>query len=627
MPYDSHLSGGARSLRMSVDKIGFLLDRLGQDCSPLQFLRELTQNGIEAINRTNAHGKVVWDVDWFAYDNQILEGRRPPMKLCVIDTGDGMNGEEMLKFINQLSSSGSQQSMDANYGVGAKIAAATKNPAGVIYQSWKDGIGYMVYLEKNENGDYGLRQWEAADGSFEYYVLLDDDVKPPEIGEHGTKVTLIGKSFYEDTIAPPQDVSAPSRWVSKYLNTRYFCFPENVEVRAREGWDNPRDDHDRNILRKITGQGPYFDKHAKESGTKRFKNFSVYWWILRDEPAITNNSGYIESAGHVAALYQNELYDRATSRSGSALLQQFGVLFGMRQVVIYVEPNPKNAELTTNTARTSLLISGEKLPLSDWAVEFREGLPKALVEFVNSKAPTGDDKDHVNSIKDRLKNVMDLYKVSRYRPVPQGRYIADELSSINVAATRDGGKRAGGAGAKKLGSQAGGDSPGLRDEDIGSILHAFQAKKGEASEKVEIDPFPKVSWVSREEGNRDDDQMEDRAAQYLPGQNHLIINGDFRVFKDMTVRLAKEYSKTEGVDLSGAVQDVVRAWFEQALVETVIGIQQLKGSREWGPDKIEGALSEESLTATVMQRYHVHIACKRELGAKLGKRIKSTGAA
>ena len=38
-------------LEMTVSNIGFLLDRLGQDCHPLQFLRELTQNSIEAINR------------------------------------------------------------------------------------------------------------------------------------------------------------------------------------------------------------------------------------------------------------------------------------------------------------------------------------------------------------------------------------------------------------------------------------------------------------------------------------------------------------------------------------------------------------------------------------------------
>jgi hypothetical protein len=62
----SHIQShrGERILAMSVDNIGFLLDRLGQDCHPLQFLRELTQNGIEAIKRTGKPGQIIWDVDW-----------------------------------------------------------------------------------------------------------------------------------------------------------------------------------------------------------------------------------------------------------------------------------------------------------------------------------------------------------------------------------------------------------------------------------------------------------------------------------------------------------------------------------------------------------------------------------
>jgi Histidine kinase-, DNA gyrase B-, and HSP90-like ATPase len=125
--------GGGKTLPMTVDNVGFLLDRLGQDCSPLQYLRELTQNAIEAVLRTKKPGEIIWDVDWTSYD---LAGG--PMKVCIVDTGDGMTGDEMIKFINQLSSSGAQQSFTGNYGVGAKIAAATKNAAGVIYQSWKN---------------------------------------------------------------------------------------------------------------------------------------------------------------------------------------------------------------------------------------------------------------------------------------------------------------------------------------------------------------------------------------------------------------------------------------------------------------------------------------------------------
>ena len=128
-------AGGHRLLAMTVHNIGFLLDRLGQDCHPLQFIRELTRNSMEAIQRTGAGGSIVWDFEPVIFE---LEGVR---KLCIIDTGDGMTGEEMVRFINQLSSSMSEQSLHGNYGVGAKIAAATRNPAGVSYFSWKNGQG------------------------------------------------------------------------------------------------------------------------------------------------------------------------------------------------------------------------------------------------------------------------------------------------------------------------------------------------------------------------------------------------------------------------------------------------------------------------------------------------------
>ena len=78
-------AGSDKPLPMSVDKVGFLLDRLGQDCAPLQYLRELTQNAIEAIQRVGGEGQITWDVDWTSYD---LGGPSAPMRLCIVDTGD-----------------------------------------------------------------------------------------------------------------------------------------------------------------------------------------------------------------------------------------------------------------------------------------------------------------------------------------------------------------------------------------------------------------------------------------------------------------------------------------------------------------------------------------------------------
>ena len=134
------------------------------------------------------------------------------------------------------------------------------------------------------------------------------------------------------------------------------------------------------------------------------------------------------------------------------------------------------------------------------------------------------------------------------------------------------------------------------------------------------EPPPVVNWVSLTNGGRtEDDGMEDKAAKFIQNQNTLFINADFRVFTDMAARLCKEKDIGFVPGVESVVEGVVHQWFEQALVETVIGVQQMRGSKEWGPEEIEKALSPEALTSAVMQRYHVYIACRRDLGAKFGK--------
>src|SRR5205085_2171607 len=136
-----------------------------------------------------------------------------------------------------------------------------------------------------------------------------------------------------------------------------------------------------------------------------------------------------------------------------------------------------------------------------------------------------------------LKAVMDLYKVSRYRPAPLGNYLSDDTSAVRVGRSaladrtpKDGRNKAREADAR----------PGNRDGEVGNIYHLFEKKAGAPSDKVSSDPFPIVRWVSVENGGRTvDDDMEDKAANFLQSQNTLLINADFRVFKDMIARLCK----------------------------------------------------------------------------------------
>src|SRR4051794_393538 len=127
---------------MAVKAIGnanpsFTLELAASDCPPLQFIREFTTNSIEAIEaRRKAEpadaqsSRVVWR------EYYELGGRAGAPKLACIDTGNGMSGDDLERYINSLASTSKRQATDGNYGHGAKVAGAVGNPAGLTYLSW-----------------------------------------------------------------------------------------------------------------------------------------------------------------------------------------------------------------------------------------------------------------------------------------------------------------------------------------------------------------------------------------------------------------------------------------------------------------------------------------------------------
>ncbi|MDE2462598.1 MAG: hypothetical protein KGO02_02610 [Alphaproteobacteria bacterium] len=595
-------SARSGTLPISVAHIGFMLERMAKDCSELQFLRELTQNSLESILRLPAQtGQIVWDVDWTTYD---LDGT---YKLSITDNGDGMTGDDMIQYINQLSSSGGIQAHNANYGVGAKIAAATRNPAGLVYLSWKEGTGSMIHFWRDpQSGEYGLQQLRRPDDTYGHWAHIDDAIKPDLIADHGTRVILYGAAPDSNTMTAPPGAQSPSRWVTKYLNTRYFRFPDGITVKAREGWDFDRSDKDRNILRTITGQKKYLDEHAASSGNVKLTTARVYWWILRSESALTQNSGFVASQGHCAALWKNELYEMTTGRANTAALQNFGVIFGYQQVVLYVEPiEAPGLELLTNTARTNLLLNGNPLPWADWQDEFRKVMPKEITEHMEAAAAASQASDHKDSIKDRLKQIEDLFKLSRYRPTKGG-----SLSVSGESQAAGGGTRS--SNSKSSGASQAGENAGV----VPSVYSLFLTANGVPGSEVKPDAFPRTVWVSVSLGTRLPGDLEDRAAKYLERDNMLQINADFRVFTDMIRRWSEHFSAVPGAQ--AVVTEVVHEWFEQSLVEAVLSSNALRNAQHWSIESVRQMLSEESLTAVVLPRWHIEQSIKRALGSKFG---------
>jgi hypothetical protein len=404
----------------------------------------------------------------------------------------------------------------------------------------------------------------------------------------------------------PETAPSPSRWVTKYLNTRYFRFPEGITVKAREGWEFDRSDKDRNLLRTVTGQKKYLDDHASSSGVVELANARVHWWVLKIEPALSQNSGFIASQGHCAALWQDELYEMTSGRANTAALQNFGIVFGYQQVVIYVEPTSSaKAEILTNTARTSLLLNGNPLPWADWQDEFRKVMPREIVAHMEAAAAASQASDHKDSIKDRLKQIEDLFKLSRYRPVKGGSLLVGGES------------QAGGGGARTSNSKGGGGgSAGIQSGTTPSVYSLFLTANGVPGIEAKPDAFPKVVWVSVADGSRSTGDIEDRAAKYLEKDNMLQINADFRVFTDMIKRWSEYFGTVPGAQ--AVVTEVVREWFEQSLVEAVLSSNALRNAQHWSIENVRQMLSEEALTAVVLPRWHIEQSIKRALGSKFG---------
>jgi len=583
-------------LRSEVNPHGFtkMLERLGRDCSPLQYVREYVQNSIEAIQRAECDdGQILIDANWDLNDSAY--------KLSFTDNGIGMTWEEMQTHIKDLSSSG-EENVFENYGMGAKIASITRNKAGISYESWKEDAGHFIFMKYDDVEDvYGLEQFSDNNGVYTHYCRVSSETKPDIINSHGTRVTLFGNQTDQDTMQPPKGATgARESWLLLYLNSRYYEIPQNVEIKVRIGYDRPRSDTKHNYLAIVQGQKSILEKHKISSGKVQVSDVTIHWWILNKERSGHSRERVI---GHTAILHQNEIFNMTDGRSNRATL--FGVIFGQKNVVLYIEPD--SGKYVQNTTRTSLVdLQGNELPWEAWADEFRKNMPKQLNDYIQEIMNQAGQESHDKSIRERLKGVKDFFKISKYRPAPKGTFEADENSLVESSTGGVFGGR--GSGAGKPGSNPGGTR---------SILASILEAGGIKAESVNPDPFPRVDWVSIEDGTRDEGEMEDRAACFLEKDNLIKANKNFQGFKDIIAYFIETYKHAPGYD--SIVPDIIKELFEQQLIETVAGSLSLRGRRHWTPDHCKAALSEEALTAAVMSRYYLMQMARRMLNQKLSK--------
>jgi len=301
---------------LSVANPTFLLERLGSECTDLQGLRELTVNGVDAIAALGdrAGGRVVWDMDWLRFDAS--DGR---VRKSVTDTGTGMTPEQLRQYINQLASSGREQSASGNFGVGAKIAAGSRNPHGLEYRSWHQGRGSLVRFKRHPDGRWGLEPQRWPDGHSDFWRPVGEQEKPwllRGLG-HGTQVVLLGRHERHDTTQAPTSVTEARRqWITRYLNGRFLRLPEQVEVLVCDQHCQPRQ------RQRIHGEQHHLRQRAVAAGAVPLSDAIARWWVLDDDHRVHRREAAIwASTGHAAAVFGDELYNTLPRASRPSRVQ------------------------------------------------------------------------------------------------------------------------------------------------------------------------------------------------------------------------------------------------------------------------------------------------------------------
>jgi hypothetical protein len=402
-------------------------------------IRELVQNGIDAIARyrdrfdPNYTGRVF--VGQYK-DSLAVPGQLDRRRLCVADNGISMTYLDVKNHLNTLANSSSinVDHTDTHKGQGAKSALLPVNRAGMEYlcmtpaemlvdiepqpnpwacqlkENTVDYEGAAVYELACFGEDEHGQQTPCANADAGEFEALSSHVKMITSAGHGTIVILNGNEG-KDTI-DSESILTPAftntYGVVKFLNSRYFSFPEwvtvNAEERAQRG-GLPSEDvvmaHGAEaMLNKATVEA---DRGAEDMILNDYC-VRVHWWVmpLLGTPTLKGSTGSMSrfnSRAHISLAYKNEIYDNFSQMDHGgtynniqgARLRRAGVYNITKRTIIYIEILDN---VHVNAVRSHLLTpAGEVIDVNDFLDDLRLNLPERLKELILANETQVDEMD------------------------------------------------------------------------------------------------------------------------------------------------------------------------------------------------------------------------------------------
>ena len=520
----------------------FLVSSMIERCPKTMMLRELVVNAAEAAAR--ADGEKLVEITF-----RLIDG---VPKLCIWNTGPGLSAFELHRICDLASSLYKENSLDGNFGMGAKVASLPSNRHGLRYRSCKAGTVNEVILCQRD-GMYGRLHRHAGDDGLPAEMIDATGACRAEghydLSRDWTEVVLCGNHPGQNTVADPYDGNPRCEpgWLPEVLALRFFRLPPDLTLRiAPEVFGGAGPGRFETLLERCNRVG-------QAETVRTASGITIHYHYAPPEgvAARAAQEGLAAIDGLGCVVYKDEIYDVRSRNFWVLEGPAYGFTFAAKHCSVFIEL-PDDYMVRPETYRQFLRIRGgeqQQVFLAHFALLIRTHLPAWLVRIIRSHGP--DQADFVNEIEGELGELLaelDVEPAFVPRPVNAPSKVPADTSK---AAPKPPTKRF--------------ERP---PEIIGLDSDELIAERG----------------------------LKGRAAKFYPQSHQLFVNLRYPVVLALATQLEAEYATESNVAEVREAALKVASWIMTRRIARSLIYSLTKKSAGWSADEVQRTQSPESLS-------------------------------
>ena len=544
---------------LRVANEAFLVSSTIERCPKTMMIRELVVNAIEAARAAPGERRV---------DILAVAIAGVP-KLCIRNTGHGLTAAELDIICDLASSLNKINSLDANFGMGAKVASLPSNKHGMRYRSCKGGVVSEVILCQRE-GVYGrLHRGEDAQGVPQEVIDATEACRAEglvSLDHDWTEVVLFGNSAGQNTVLDPYAGNPRSErhWLAKNLLLRFFRVPAEVSVTlAPEVLGTPAS----------IAMGTLAAEPSDKSETVRTPSGVIlhYRYNPHTGPA-TAPSPFATGGGMGCIIYKDEVFDPRTEARWALDAPSYGVSFGAKHISVFVEL-PDDYLVRPEAYRQFLRFRGgdqRQVFLTDFGQLVTAYIPSWLKQVIRSYGP--QQADFLNDVTEELRALVEELDIAPDF-VPPRPPASPRPAAVAPATPRP---------------------PAAEAETQASKPPAAPPTPPPAPRKNYERP-PEIIGLDNEEMIAERG-LKGRAGKFYPSSHQLFVNLNYPTVENVAARLEAEFFDAGDSEKRRSTARSVAGWAVTRRIARALIYSVTKKAAGWPAEDVKRAQSPESFS-------------------------------